>query len=90
MTPKERYEANKAERKRIEAMDAEIANRHKDIAMLDMLDRFVTAAERVADALNNDAAVLNAFERLASGVERIADALDKERLPLQERQGWLR
>lgn len=54
MTPKERYEARKAERKeRAEKMhDNYMARKAAEEAdMLDMLDRFVTAAERIADAL---------------------------------------
>lgn len=53
MTPKEEYEARKAERQKLKAMDAEIAERTQIVMLLDMLDRFVTAVERVADALEH-------------------------------------
>jgi len=46
MTPKEQYEARKAERKKRD-MDFKA----KDEMTIDMLDRFVTAVERIADAL---------------------------------------
>lgn len=54
MTPKEQYEARKAERKkRAEDMHTSYTARKTidEADMLDMLDRFVTAAERIADAL---------------------------------------
>ena len=51
MTPKEQYEARKAERNKLKDMDIEIKVRSEQIMMLDMLDRFVTAAERIANAL---------------------------------------
>lgn len=46
MTPKEQYEARKAAR-REKRLDANA----KEAEMVDLLDRFVTAAERIADAL---------------------------------------
>lgn len=46
MTPKQQYEARKAAR-REQKMDSNA----KETEMLDILDRFVTAAERIADAL---------------------------------------
>lgn len=53
MTPKEQYEARKAERKerraRLEYKHSESEIREQET--LDMLDRFVTAAERIAEAL---------------------------------------
>lgn len=51
MTPKEQYEARKAERKKLKDMDYQIRQRTEQEMMLDTLDRFVTAAERIADAL---------------------------------------
>jgi len=51
MTPKQQYEARKAERKKLEEMDFQLRQRTEQGMMLDMLDRFVTAAERIADAL---------------------------------------
>ena len=57
MTPKEQYEARKAERqrRRMEASRGEMRDARQDevdyLALLDMADRFVTAAERIADAL---------------------------------------
>jgi len=46
LTPKEQYEARKAERKK-----RELDFKAKDEMTIDMLDRFVTAVERIADAL---------------------------------------
>jgi len=51
MTPKERYEARKAERKNLEAMDYQLRQRTEQVMMLDTFDRFVTAVERIADIL---------------------------------------
>lgn len=51
MTPKQQYDARKAERKKLEEMDYQLRQRTEQGMMLDMLDRFVTAAERIADAL---------------------------------------
>lgn len=51
MTPKEQYEARKAERNKLKDMDYQVRERTEQMMMLDMLDRFVTAAERIADAL---------------------------------------
>jgi len=51
MTPKQQYEARKAERQKLQDMDDEVRKRTEPLLMLDMLDRFVTAAERIADAL---------------------------------------
>jgi hypothetical protein len=51
MTPKQQYEARKAERKKLADMDYQLRQRTEQAMMLDMLDRFVTAAERIADAL---------------------------------------
>lgn len=54
MTPKEQYESRKAERKaRAEQMhlDYQARKRIEDADMIDLMDRFVTAVERIADAL---------------------------------------
>lgn len=51
MTPKEQYEARKAERKKLEAMDFQVRQRTETLMMLDTFDRFVTAVERIADAM---------------------------------------
>jgi hypothetical protein len=47
MTPKEQYEARKAARVKRKLDFAE-----KDAEMIDMLDRFVTAVERIADVMD--------------------------------------
>lgn len=57
MTPKERYEARKAERRKLADMDYQLRQRTEQAMMLDMLDRFVTAVERIADALEPDVRV---------------------------------
>lgn len=46
MTPKQQYEARKAAR-REKRLDANA----KEAEMIDILDRFVTAVERIADAM---------------------------------------
>lgn len=53
MTPKEDYEARKAERKAERARIAGAAGAEDKMALLalDMADRFVTAVERIADAM---------------------------------------
>jgi hypothetical protein len=51
MTPKEKYEARKADREKIKDMDYQLAQRTEQTIMLDMFDRFVTAIEKIADAL---------------------------------------
>lgn len=60
MTPKEQYEARKAERKAKLAdqryRESEAAK--KDTEFMDMLDRFVTAVERIADAREEEAKFL--------------------------------
>lgn len=53
MTPKEQYEARKAERKKIADMDYQVKTRMETLAMLDIMDRFVTAVEQIADALSS-------------------------------------
>jgi hypothetical protein len=51
MTPKEQYEARKAQRDKLKDMDALTRERASSAMMLDMADHFVTAVERIADAL---------------------------------------
>ncbi len=51
MTPKQQYEARKAERNKLRELDGEISKRSESLMLLDMLDRFVTAVERIADQL---------------------------------------
>jgi hypothetical protein len=51
VTPKEQYEVRKAERKKLADMDCQFRQKTEQALMLDILDRFVTAAERIADAL---------------------------------------
>jgi hypothetical protein len=54
MTPKELYEARKAERDKLRDMDAQTRQRTESVMMLDTLDRFVTAVERIADAMETN------------------------------------
>jgi hypothetical protein len=51
MTPKEQYEARKAARDKLKDMDVLVEQRTSQVMILDMLDRFVMAAERIADAM---------------------------------------
>jgi hypothetical protein len=51
MTPKEQYEARKAERDKLKDMDLMMRQRTEMTMTLDMVDRFVTAVERIADAM---------------------------------------
>ena len=51
MTPKEQYDARKAEREKLKDMDLFVRERTTMIMMLDTLDRFVTAVERIADVM---------------------------------------
>lgn len=55
MTPKEQYDARKAERAKLKDMDYQVAQRTEQLMMLDTFDRFVTAVERIADALERPA-----------------------------------
>jgi hypothetical protein len=50
-TPKEQYDARKAERKKLADMDYQIRTRTETLMMIDMLDRFVTAVEVIADKM---------------------------------------
>lgn len=52
MTPKQQYEARKVERQKLKDLDYQVRQREEQIATLDMLDRFVTAVERIADAMD--------------------------------------
>jgi hypothetical protein len=51
MTPKEQYDARKAEREKLKDMDYQLRQRTEQLMMIDIFDRFVTATERIADAL---------------------------------------
>lgn len=51
MTPKQQYEARKAERAKLKDMEYQERQRTESAMMLDAVDRFVTAVERIADAL---------------------------------------
>jgi len=51
MSPKEQYDARKAERDKLAKMDAQIAERVTAIMALDIADRLVTALELIATAL---------------------------------------
>ena len=51
MTPKEQYQARRAERNKLKDMDSQVRQRTETLMMMDMLDRFVTAVERIADSL---------------------------------------
>lgn len=53
MGSKEQYESRKAERNKLKDMDFQLRERTTQTMMLDMLDRFVTAAERIADSLES-------------------------------------
>ena len=51
MTPKEQYEARKAERAKLKDLEYQTRQRTEGVMMLDMVDRFATALERIADAM---------------------------------------
>lgn len=53
MTPKQQYEARKAAREMLKDMDFQLRTRTEQLMLLDMVDRFVTAIERVADTLSS-------------------------------------
>lgn len=55
MTPKEQYEARKLERKKLDNMEYQLRTKTEQVMTLDMLDRFVTAVERIADVLETKA-----------------------------------
>lgn len=50
-TPKEQYEARKAERMKRRDLETQVQHLHEEIDIYDMVDRAVTALERIADAL---------------------------------------
>lgn len=54
MTPKEQYEARKAEREKLKDMEAQIRARTEQLMVLDMFDRFVTAVECIANAIEEE------------------------------------
>lgn len=51
MTPKEAYEARKADRQKRREAKETLGHEQKDILIEETFDRFVTAVERIADAL---------------------------------------
>lgn len=51
MTPKQQYEERKAERAKLRDMEFQLRQRTEQVMALDLMDRFVVAAERIADAL---------------------------------------
>lgn len=53
MTPKEEYEARKAERLKLRDLEYQTRTRTEALMMLDTLDRFVMAVERIADAMTS-------------------------------------
>lgn len=53
MTPKEAYEFRKDERAKYKELDGLVRSRTEVIAVLDVLDRFVTAVERIADVMES-------------------------------------
>jgi hypothetical protein len=53
MTPKEAYEARRAERLKIRDMDKALLDRHAHMMALDCLDRIATAFERIADVMEH-------------------------------------
>lgn len=56
MTPKQQYDARKAEREKLKDMDYQLRQRTEQTMMLDIFDRFVTAVERIADAMERQPA----------------------------------
>lgn len=51
MGSKEEYEARKAERQKLKDLDADVRSKTETLMLMDFVDRFVTATERIADAL---------------------------------------
>lgn len=51
MTPKQLYEARKSERAKLKDLEYHAKQATEMVMMLDIFDRFVTATERIADAL---------------------------------------
>lgn len=58
MTPKEAYEARKAERRRLsdEQHDYHERQKQEGLHTMDLLDRFVTAVESIANSIERRAA----------------------------------
>ena len=52
LTPKQQYEERKAARQKLADMDLQVKQKTETILLLDMLDRFVTAVEIIADKLS--------------------------------------
>ena len=53
MTPKEEYKIRKAERRKLKELDKQLKGRTEQEMMLDTLDRFVTAIERIANVMES-------------------------------------
>lgn len=51
MTPKQQYDARKAERQKLKDLDFHAKQATETLILMDFVDRFVTAVERIADAL---------------------------------------
>lgn len=51
MTPKEQYEARKAERNKLKDMEHQVRQATESLMLLDVMDRFATSVERIADAM---------------------------------------
>lgn len=51
MTLKEQYEARKADRNKLKDLEYQVRQRTESLMLLDMVDRFVTAVEQIADTL---------------------------------------
>lgn len=83
MTPKQEYEARKAAR-REKKLDANA----KESEMVDLLDRFVTAVERIADAMERpQLPPLNAgltFDPNSSSGFRVANSYGASTVPSKD------
>ena len=55
MGSKAEYEARKAEREKLKDLDFQVRQRTESLMLIDLLDRFVTAVERIADAKGSPA-----------------------------------
>lgn len=51
MASKAEYEARKVERQKLKDLDNTVRQKTESVMLLDMLDRFVTAVERIAEAV---------------------------------------
>lgn len=67
MTPKEQYEARKAERNKLKDMDYQLRQRTEQLMLMDMLDRFVIATECIAAALERAHTPVFKFEAAPIG-----------------------